>query len=295
MSSQRGAAAVIFASPPPPPPWSAPRRRRTCKPAAARPVAPVTFGRGEDISGKGERTTAFGFLPGPLYAAQAALRRSTTPSRLTVPEAVSSLTKGFEHTPRASTSSKPLSFPSLTPPKAHVTPASPIKPKATRRPWTRPERQPRPPPAAAWALDPSHRLPTLWGLYRDLLRLGTPPEYAELGRFVREQFRAERGKMDEAAAADDLRRGYKVRFFRRQLTEYFPLAREVGVMLTRCRGLRSIRTQLLEELQTQSGIDRVVGRLHAYYGKQAERLALSMPFRQVRSHVKQTGEGSRSC
>lgn len=39
--------------------------------------------------------------------------------------------------------------------------------------------------------------------------------------------------------------------------------------------------QLLDELQTQAGIDRVVGRLHAYYGHQAARYALGTPFREV--------------
>ena len=221
MSAQR----IIFASPPPPPRWNAPKRRRRCRPAAARPVAPVLFGLGEDRMGRGERASSLGFLPGPLYAAQLALRSIAAPAASSGSSSSSADDSSSTAGPSTSWSSdKALVFPPRNQPplrdnqrslcslglQAEGESAASFAPNAKGQPRIWPERRPRPPLSVAWAVDPAHRLPTLWGLYRDLLRIGLPRDYAELGRFVREQFRAKRVETDEAAAANDLRRGYEV-------------------------------------------------------------------------------------
>jgi hypothetical protein len=168
-------------------------------------IAPVLYGLGEGLIGRGERTTTSKLLPGPLHAAQAALRSTSPP---TAASRSSSSAPGSDMA--AGPSFKRSSQPLLQRP-ASVEEAARAAPKTKRLPWTKPERRPRPPPTVDWAIDPAHRLPTLWGLYRDLLRVGRKPEYAELGRYVREQFREKRVATDAAAAADDLRRGYEVR------------------------------------------------------------------------------------
>lgn len=166
---------------------AAPFRLRPTRPqtrSLSTPSSEVGSSSSSETLGKGERPSSYTFLPKPLYKARLALLARPLPL-----------------------ASPPPPDPSRLPqPSAQ---RSPSEPKPSMR--TQPERRPRPPPTEPWAVDPAHRRPTLWGLYRDLLRAGARPGADVLRRWVRAQFREKRASGDVDVAAAYLRRGYEVR------------------------------------------------------------------------------------